>query len=144
MTPLTCQKPAFSLDPNIHYINCAYLSPLARAVEQAGIAGIRAKCAPSGITPADFFDPCDELRRRFGRLVNAPAANIAIIPAASYGIATCARNIDVRRGSNIVLTARQFPGSVHSWRRLARARAPAVASDGARVSSRPSTPTPRS
>ena len=73
MTPLTCQKPAFSLDPNIHYINCAYLSPLARAVEQAGIAGVRAKCAPSGIGPADFFDPCDELRRRFGCLVNAPA-----------------------------------------------------------------------
>ena len=122
MTPLTCQKPAFSLDPNIHYINCAYLSPLARAVEQAGIEGIRAKCAPSGIGPADFFDPCDELRRRFGCLVNAPAANIAIIPAASYGVATCARNIDLGRGANIVLTARQFPGNVHSWRRLARER----------------------
>lgn len=122
MPPLACQKSAFSLDPGIHYINCAYLSPLARVVEEAGIAGIRAKCAPSGITPADFFDPCDELRRRFGRLVNAPADGIAIVPAASYGVATCARNIDLSRGANIVLTARQFPGNVHAWRRLARER----------------------
>ncbi len=120
MTALACQKSAFSLDPGIHYLNCAYLSPLARQVERAGIEGIRAKCAPNRIDPAHFFDPCDELRRRFGRLVNAPPNHIAIIPAVSYGVATCVRNVDVRSGANVVLTARQFPGNVHAWRRLAR------------------------
>ncbi len=132
MTPLLCQKSAFSLDPNAHYINCAYMSPLARAVEEAGIRGIRAKRAPDRIAPADFFDPCDELRRRFGRLVNAPADNVAIVPATSYAVAICAGNIDLRRGANVVLAARQFPANVHSWRRLVRDRGAEFRMVGAR------------
>lgn len=118
---LACQKDLFSLPSGLHYLNCAYMSPLSRAVQEAGIAGIRRKAAPHGIQPRDFFDESDEVRVLFARLVNAgDPARIAIIPAASYGIAVAARNTPVRRGQNIVITHEQFPGNVYAWRSLAQ------------------------
>ncbi len=120
---LPCQKGAFSLPAGVHYLNCAYLSPLARTVEDAGIRGMRGKRLPSSVGPDDFFAPGEEMRGHFARLVNAPdPANVAIIPSASYAVAACARNVDVAAGGNIVLTAEQFPGNVYAWRRLAHER----------------------
>ncbi|MBI4409800.1 MAG: aminotransferase, partial [Gemmatimonadetes bacterium] len=55
MTMLSCQKQLFSLPDNVHYLNCAYMSPLLRRVEQAGIEGLRRKRLPAGIAPEDFF-----------------------------------------------------------------------------------------
>ena len=50
---------------------------------------------------------------------NGRADQVAIIPAASYGIATIARNIKVGYGDNLVLIQGQFPSNVYSWHRLA-------------------------
>jgi hypothetical protein len=84
---LSCQKHEFSLPPGLHYLNCAYMSPLPQRVEAAGIAGVRRKRVPSAITPADFFAGADLVRALFARLVNvADAGRIAIVPAASYGL----------------------------------------------------------
>ena len=53
--------------------------------------------------------------------MNAPdPSRIAIIPAASYGLAIAARNLPAARGQNIVVTHEQFPANVHAWRKLAR------------------------
>jgi hypothetical protein len=35
---LECQRKFFSLPHDLHYLNCAYMSPLPRSVEEAGIA----------------------------------------------------------------------------------------------------------
>ena len=116
---LTCQKSLFNLPDDIHYLNCAYMSPLSRPVEEAGIRGMSAKRVPSDIVVDDFFEPSDRLRGLFARLINAPdASRIAIIPAASYGIATAARNTQVRAGQNVVIVGEQFPGNVYEWRSL--------------------------
>lgn len=116
---LHCQKHLFSLPAGLHYLNCAYMSPLARGVEAAGLEGLRRKRDPSSIPPAMFFKESDEARRLFGRLVGAPADSVALIPAASYGLATAARNLAVRRGQNLVVMHEQFPSNVYTWRRLA-------------------------
>jgi len=116
---LSCQKSLFSLPDHVHYLNCAYMAPLARSVEAAGIAGIQRKRLPSTITPAMFFEESDVIRQRFARLVNGEASRVALIPAASYGIATVARNLPVRSGQNLVMLHEQFPSNVYSWRRLA-------------------------
>ncbi len=111
----------FEIAEGVAYLNCAYMSPLARRVEEAGIAGMRRKRVPSGITAADFFTDAERARRCFARLVNvADPARVAIIPAASYGIAVAARNLRCRRGQNIVIAHQQFPGNVYAWRALAR------------------------
>ena len=55
--------------------------------------------------------------------MNAPdPSRIAIIPAASYGLAIAARNLPVGAGQNIVVTHEQFPANVHAWRKLAGTR----------------------
>ncbi len=114
---LSCQRDAFSLPEDSHYLNCAYMSPLPRAVEAAGVAGIARKRDPSQIRPADFFTEPDQARALFARLIGAAPARVAIIPAVSYGVAAAARNVEIRPGANVVLLDEQFPSNVLSWRR---------------------------
>jgi selenocysteine lyase/cysteine desulfurase len=120
---LPCQKSRFALPDDEHYLNCAYMSPMSLAVEAAGMTGVARKRVPSRITPSDFFIEADRARALFARLVNAPdPSRIAIIPAASYGLAIAARNLPAAAGQNVVVTHEQFPANVHAWRRLAAAR----------------------
>jgi selenocysteine lyase/cysteine desulfurase len=121
MNDLACQREQFSLPREVHYLNCAYMGPLSRAVQQAGVAGIMRKADPSRITAADFFTESNDARRLFAQLINvADAQRIAIIPSVSYGIATVARNLRSAAGQNIVVTGEQFPSNLYSWRRLAQ------------------------
>jgi selenocysteine lyase/cysteine desulfurase len=92
------------------------MGPLPRATEEAGVRGVRLKRDPTRVFPEDFFRDSDELRVLFGRLINAPASRVAILPAASYGVATACRNLDIGPGRNVVLAAEQFPGNVYAWR----------------------------
>ena len=117
---LTCQKHLFSLPDDIHYLNCGYMSPLARRVEAAGLAGMARKRDPSTITPAMFFDESNTARQLFAELINAEAERIALIPAASYGIAMVARNLKIARGQNLVVMHEQFPSNIYTWKRLAQ------------------------
>ena len=120
---LTCQKSRFSLPDDEHYLNCAYMSPISAAVEAAGVAGVARKRVPSRLATSDFFTGAQQARELFARLVNAPdPSRIAIIPAASYGLAIAARNLPVAPGQNIVVTHEQFPANVHAWRKLAGSR----------------------
>ena len=74
----------FSLPGDVHYLNCAYMSPLLRSVEEAGIAGIRRKRFPGDIAAAAFFEGADRLRSLFSRLVDGDdPARVAILPAVS-------------------------------------------------------------
>ena len=116
---LTCQREKFFLPYEKHYLNCAYFSPLMRSVEEAGIEALKLKREPAEITPTMFFEGADRLRELFANLINGRADHVAIIPAASYGIASIARNIKVGYGDNLVLIRGQFPSNVYSWRRLA-------------------------
>lgn len=120
---LPCQKARFSLPGDEHYLNCAYMSPISVAVEAAGITGVARKRVPSRISTSDFFTESDRARALFARLVNAPdPSRVAIIPAASYGLAIAAKNLPAASGQNIVVTHEQFPANVHAWRRLSETR----------------------
>ena len=115
---LACQKSRFSLPDDEHYLNCAYMSPLPRAVEDAGVRGLARKRVPARLSAPDFFTEADAARALFARLVNAPdPARVAIIPAASYGLAIAARNLSLAPGQNVVVTHEQFPANVYPWRK---------------------------
>jgi selenocysteine lyase/cysteine desulfurase len=120
--PLACQRTAFSLPQGLHYLNCAYMGPLPRVVQEAGVAGIQRKADPSsGIVAADFFTESSEVRRLFAQVVHADdAARVAIIPAVSYGMAIVARNTSIAPGQNIVISGEDFPSNMHTWRRAAK------------------------
>lgn len=124
---LSCQRGAFSLPDGAHYLNCAYMSPLSRAVEDAGVEGMKRKRMPTRIRPDDFFTESDLVRRRFAQLIGASdPQRIAIMPAVSYGIATVAQNLTLRASQTIVLVEEQFPSNVYAWHRLADASGAAI------------------
>ncbi|MCW5751071.1 MAG: aminotransferase class V-fold PLP-dependent enzyme [Alphaproteobacteria bacterium] len=117
---LPCQRHLFDLPEDIAYLNCAYMSPLMKQVAEAGVAGIRRKVRPWETRPVDFFDQSEEARALFARLVNADADGIALIPAASYGLAVAARNLPIHAGQRVVTLAEQFPSNVYCWQEAAR------------------------
>ncbi len=53
------------------------------------------------------------------QLVGCSADDIAIVPSASYGIATAARNLPVKKGQSILVLEEQFPSNYYSWQRRA-------------------------
>jgi selenocysteine lyase/cysteine desulfurase len=116
---MDCQKHLFSLPDDHHYLNCSYLSPLLKSVEEAGIQGIKAKNRPWETIPDHFFEDSNRLRSLFGKLVHAASAkDIAIMPAVSYGLATVAKNVDPSKGNTIVISGEQFPSNVYAWKRF--------------------------
>lgn len=116
----SCQRHRFSLPDGLHYLNCAYMSPLPRKVEAAVIRGLRRKRVPAAITSEDFFVESDKARELFAGLVGvADPRRVALVPSASYGVAVAARNLSLELGQRVVLTHEQFPGNVYAWRRAA-------------------------
>lgn len=116
---LDCQRAAFSLPRELHYLNCSYMSPLSKRVVAAGVEGIQRKTVPSRIVPSDFFDGVNRVRALFARLINvAHPENVAMVPSVSYGMAIVARNVPLRRDQNVVTVHNQFPANMYPWRRL--------------------------
>ena len=114
---LGTRREEYSLPPDCHYLNCAYMSPLSRRVQEAGEAGIRRAAAPAEIRPEDFFAGCDRVRMLFARLVGLQdPTRVAIVPSVSYGLSAAARNTPVQAGQNVVTVQDQFPSNVHPWR----------------------------
>jgi selenocysteine lyase/cysteine desulfurase len=125
--PLSCQSAAFSLPPDIHYLNCAYLGPLPRVAQDAGVAGVARKGNPTTIAPSDFFADSEVARGLFARLINVKdSGRIALIPAVSYGVATVVRNTPLSRTQNLVFIGEEFPSDVYAWRRAAAKAGAAV------------------
>ena len=118
---LDCRRADFSLPDELHYLNCAYMSPLPRSVEEEGVRAIARKRAPHSIVPADFFDDADRIRALFAELIGADdSSRVALVPAVSYATSLIGRNTTAPAGSNVVMAAEQFPSNVYPWRRLAQ------------------------
>jgi selenocysteine lyase/cysteine desulfurase len=107
----------FSLPTDVHYLNCAYMSPLLKSVEEAGVRGIQRKRFPIDILPSDYFTEVQEVRELFGRLINVPAKNIALVSSSSYGLANAINNIPSNQGSHILMVGEEFPSDYFSARR---------------------------
>jgi selenocysteine lyase/cysteine desulfurase len=116
---LANQRQLWDIPDDVAYLNCAYMSPLMKRVRDAGSAGLARKAHPWEIVPRDFFSGSDSLRSAFAELVNARADDIALVPAASYGVSTAARNLPLARGQNVIVVEDQFPSNVYPWRERA-------------------------
>jgi selenocysteine lyase/cysteine desulfurase len=113
------QRSKFSLQTNITYLNCAYMSPLLKSVEKAGINGIKSKRNPFKISVDDFFIESELLRGEFGKLINTNELNrIVIVPSTSYGLANVVNNIRLTSTNSIIVAAEQFPSNYYPWQRL--------------------------
>ena len=113
------QRHLFDLPDDVAYLNCAYMAPLMHSVVEAGIRGARRKARPWEITAPDFFSDGTHARGLFARIVNARAEDVAIVPAASYGMAVAARNLPLGAGQTVLVLADQFPSNLYPWRAAA-------------------------
>ncbi len=114
-SPIPCQKDFFNIPDEITYLNCAYMSPLASLVMEAGFDGVRRKSKPWEVKPIDFFKDGEHLRALFAKLIDAAADDVALIPSASYGIAVAANNIALQKNDEIVVLDEQFPSNYYQW-----------------------------
>lgn len=116
---MRCQKTKFILSKKVTYLNCAYMSPMLKKVEKAGVKGIKQKRKPYHITPVDFFKTSDLVKKRFSSIIDCKNHNrIAIIPSASYGLANVVNNISIKEKDEIILLDEQFPSNVYPWLNL--------------------------
>jgi selenocysteine lyase/cysteine desulfurase len=116
---IPCQRHLFDIPNDVAYLNCAYMSPLMKPALEAGTDGLARKAHPWEITPDKFFTGADEFRATAAQLVGCSADDIAIVPSASYGVATAARNLPVKKGQSILVLAEQFPSNYYPWQRRA-------------------------
>ncbi len=113
------QRSKFSLQTSTTYLNCAYMSPLLKSVERAGMDGIKAKRNPFTISVDDFFIESELLRSEFGKLINTKEVKrIVIVPSTSYGLANVVNNIKLASTNSIIVAAEQFPSNYYPWQRL--------------------------
>ena len=115
------QRKLFDLKKGIHYLNGAYMSPQLKAVQKAGMKGMSKKLHPWNISKEDFFDHRVKLKESFAQLIDCnDYKQISLIPSVSYGIASVANNIQLKKGQEILLVDEQFPSNVYTWQRLAK------------------------
>jgi selenocysteine lyase/cysteine desulfurase len=116
---IPCQRHLFDIPQDVAYLNCAYMSPLMKPVIEAGAAALARKAHPWELTPDKFFTGPDEFRATAAQLLDCSADCVAIVPSASYAIATAARNLPVTKNQGILVLVEQFPSNYYAWQRLA-------------------------
>lgn len=109
----------FDLGDDFSYFNCAAIGPLPRAAVRAIEAGAARHARPWQISTIDWVDDVEERRALFADLAGCGADSIALVPAASYALATAARNLDAGPGRKVLVLAEDFPSSVYTWRAFA-------------------------
>lgn len=119
---LSSQHDKFDIPNDVHYLNCAYMSPQLRSVTEAGVRAMARKGKPWQLTPADFFAESEQVRGLFAELVCANVDGVAIIPSVSYGIGVAAANLPIDAGQHILVLEDQFPSNVYPWMEVAEER----------------------
>lgn len=119
---LPSQRALFDLPDDVCFLNCANMSPQLKAATEAGIEAVKQKARPWSLSGDNWFSVAEALRAAVAKLMESDPDSIALIPAASYGIAVAAANLPMMRGQNVVVLHDQFPSNVYSWRELARTR----------------------
>jgi selenocysteine lyase/cysteine desulfurase len=116
--PLASQRHLFDIPDDVAYLNCGYMSALPLASLAAAQEGVARKARPWTITPADFFSEVEAARGLFAALLGPPASrdDVALVPAASYGMAVACRNFPLRPGQRVLLLDEEFPSTIYGWR----------------------------
>ncbi|MFN0216249.1 MAG: aminotransferase class V-fold PLP-dependent enzyme [Saprospiraceae bacterium] len=119
---LDCQKHLFSFPEEVHYLNCAAMSPLSKSVESVGLQSVLRKSKPHEITQEQFFDTLEVVKSRFALLVNCSPESVAMMPSVSYGMAIVVKNLLKKRNisaqQKILLVGEEFPSDVYAWDEL--------------------------
>ncbi|HMM90697.1 aminotransferase class V-fold PLP-dependent enzyme [Bradyrhizobium sp.] len=118
---LPSQRAAFEIPREICYLNAASYSPLPLRTLEAGRAAVGRKGAPWTLEASFANQQHERARNAAARLINAEASDIALIPSISYGVATAAKILPIRRGTRVIVLENDHSSPVLEW--LTRAEA---------------------
>ena len=119
--PLSRQNDLFPEAAIRGYLNGASRAPQLKSVHAAALHTLHWRAENNGMPIANFFEPVAQVRRAFAHLINCDDPDrIALIPAASYGLATAAKNLPFSKGQEILVVEDQFPSNYYPWQRLAK------------------------
>jgi selenocysteine lyase/cysteine desulfurase len=119
-SPIPTARDLFEIPDGITYLNCASMSPQLRSVTETGLRAVRTKASPWNLSGPEWFAGTEQLRALAAQVMGTDSDAVALVPAASYGIATAAANLPLARGQAIVILHQQFPSNVYTWCELAR------------------------
>lgn len=113
---LKSQKEKFDLPNDVTYLNCANIAPLMKNLSDLGKEAIDLRARPYKISREDWFEPAENLKRNFAKLINCKNhQRISILPSVSYGIASVAKNIKLNSNEEILVVDKQYPSNYYSW-----------------------------
>jgi selenocysteine lyase/cysteine desulfurase len=117
---LPTQRHLFSIPDEIAYFNGSYMGPQLNASRDRLLAGVQLKSSPWNWSVGQFFDEAETIRALCSDLFGGHADNYAVVPSASYGLATAARAIEptLLKGDEVLVLAEDFPSNILTWRRV--------------------------
>ena len=119
---LASQRALFEMPRDICYLNSASFSPLPLKTLEAGRAAVGRKGMPWTLDAGFAQRQHERARTAAARLINADAADIALIPAVSYGVATAAKILSLDRGSRVIVLEDDHSSPVFEWQTRADAQ----------------------
>jgi selenocysteine lyase/cysteine desulfurase len=123
---LASQRALFEMPRHICYLNSASYSPLPLRTQEAGRAAVGRKGTPWTLEPGFANHQHERARAAAARLIHADAADMALIPSISYGVATAAKVLTVDRGTRVIVLENDHSSPVLEWQTRADAQGFAV------------------
>jgi selenocysteine lyase/cysteine desulfurase len=117
---LESQRALFDIPSDICYLNAASYTPLPLATLDAGRAAVGRKGRPWLIDNDFAARQYDRTRKAAAWLINADAADVALIPSISYGVASVAKIVAVPTGSRVIVLKDDHSSPVLEWTTRAR------------------------
>ena len=112
---LASQRALFEMPRHICYLNSASYSPLPLRTQEAGRAAVGRKGTPWTLEPGFANHQHERARAAAARLINADAADMALIPSISYGVATAAKALAIDRGTRVIVLENDHSSPVLEW-----------------------------
>jgi selenocysteine lyase/cysteine desulfurase len=112
---LACQRDRFEIPREICYLNAASYSPLPLQTLEAGRAAVGRKGAPWTLDAGFANRQHERARAAAARLINAEAADVALIPSVGYGVATAGKLLTIARGARVIVLDDDHSSPVLEW-----------------------------
>jgi selenocysteine lyase/cysteine desulfurase len=123
---LASQRALFEMPRHICYLSAASFSPLPLRTLEAGRAAVGRKGTPWTLEASFAHQQHERARAAAARLIHADAADIALIPSVSYGVATAAKLLKIARGTRVIVLENDHSSPVLEWHARAEAQGFAV------------------
>src|SRR5260370_29942743 len=119
---LASQRDLFEMPRHVCYLNSASYSPLPLKTQEAGRAAVLRKATPWTLDAAFANTQHERARAAAAHLIHADAADIALIPSISYGVATAAKVVTIARGARVLVLENDHSSPVLEWQSRAEAQ----------------------